>query len=87
MRAAHASEDPSTVGTSARIVMHTLMNGGHLAAAVDTASSHATRLDRVVSTHTPETLSVYGSLLLRGAVAAAQDNNRSTAYTRKSSSC
>jgi hypothetical protein len=80
MRAAHASDDPATVGTSARIVMHTLMNGGHLTAAVNTASTQAARLDREVGTHTPESLSVYGALLLGGAVAAAQDNNRSTAH-------
>ena len=80
MRAAQASQDPVTTAASARIITHTLMNGGHLAAAIDTASNHAARLDRDVSSHTPESLSVYGSLLLRGAVAAAQHGNRGTAY-------
>lgn len=80
MRAAQASEDPVTTGASARIITHTLMNGGHLAAAIDTASSQAARLDRNVPSHTPESLSVYGSLLLRGAIAAAQHGNRGTAY-------
>jgi hypothetical protein len=80
MRAAQASEDPVTAGASARIITHTLMSGGHLAAAIDTASTHAVRLDREVSTHTPESLAVYGSLLLRGAIAGAQQGNRSTAY-------
>ena len=46
MRAAQASEDPVTVGASARIITHALMNGGHLPAAISTASSHAARLDR-----------------------------------------
>ena len=41
MRAALASQDPVTVGASARIITHTLMDGGHLAAAITTASSHA----------------------------------------------
>lgn len=80
MRAAQASEDPVMAGASARIITHTLMNGGHLTAAIDTASCHATRLDQNVSSHTPESLSVYGSLLLRGAIAAAQHGNRGTAH-------
>jgi hypothetical protein len=80
MRAAIASQDPLTVGSSARIITHTLMNGRHLAAAISTASTHAARLDRDVAMHTPDSLSVYGSLLLRGAVAAAQHDDRGTAY-------
>jgi len=80
MRAAQASEDPVAVGASARIITHALMNGGHLAAAISTTSGHAARLDRDVSCHTPESLSVYGSLLLRGAIAAAQHDQRATAH-------
>jgi hypothetical protein len=80
MRAAEASEDPVTVGASARIITHTLMNGGHLAAAIATARDYAARLDRDVRSHTPECLSVYGSLLLRGAIGAAQDGKRDTAH-------
>jgi transcriptional regulator with XRE-family HTH domain len=80
MRAARASEDPVTVAASARIITHVLMDGGHLAAAISNASSHAARLDRDVSSRTPESLSVYGSLLLRGAIAAAQHDQRATAH-------
>ena len=80
MRAAQTSEDPVTVGASARIITHTLMNGHHLAAAISTASSHAARLDHEIGSHTPESLSVYGSLLLRGAIAAAQHDKRDTAH-------
>jgi transcriptional regulator with XRE-family HTH domain len=80
MRAAQASEDPVTVGASARIITHTLMNGHHLSAAIATASTHAARLDREISDHTPESLSIYGSLLLRGAIAAAQHGKRGTAH-------
>jgi hypothetical protein len=79
MRAAQASEDPVTVGASARIVTHALMKGKHIQAAMSTASGYAARLDREIAAHTPESLSVYGSLLLRGAVAAAQHGNRTTA--------
>ncbi len=80
MRAAQTSEDPVTVGASARIITHTLMNGHHLGAAITTASTHAATLDRDIGGHTPESLSVYGSLLLRGAIAAAQHDKRDTAH-------
>jgi flavoprotein len=52
-------------GTSARIVTHTLMNTGHLAAAIAAAENRSLRLRRETATHTPESLSVYGSVLLR----------------------
>jgi transcriptional regulator with XRE-family HTH domain len=80
MRAALASGDPVTIAASARIITHALMNGGHLAAAVSTAASYASSLGRDIPTQTPDSLSVYGALLLRGAVAAAQDDNRDTAH-------
>jgi hypothetical protein len=80
MRAARASGDPLMVGASARIIAHTLMRGGHFAAATDTASRYAAQLVREIGTHTPESLSVYGSILLRGAIAAAEHDDRDTAY-------
>jgi hypothetical protein len=80
MRAARASEDSLVAGASARIITHTLMRGRHHAAATAIASGYATQLDRSTSTHTPESLSVHGSLLLRGASAAAEQGNRGTAY-------
>jgi Helix-turn-helix domain len=79
MRAARASQDPVTVAASARIVAHALMSGGHLPAAISIARNHTIRLDEDVSRHGRESLSVYGSLLLRGAIAAAQDDQRGTA--------
>jgi hypothetical protein len=80
MRAARASEDPLATGASARIITHTLMRGGHYAAATTTASSYAAQLDHSIGSHTPESLSVYGALLLRGAIAAAGQGSRGTAY-------
>jgi transcriptional regulator with XRE-family HTH domain len=80
MQAAQASEEPVTVGASARIMTHALMNGGHFTAAVAAARSHAECLERDVPSHTPESLSVYGSLLLRGAIAAARNDQRSAAH-------
>ncbi len=79
MTAARASEDPLMVGASARIITHTLMRGGHLTAATTTARSYAAKLDHDVAGHTPDSLSVYGSILLRGAIAAAEDDNRTAA--------
>jgi hypothetical protein len=80
MRAAEASEDPVAIAASARIITHTLMSGGHLPAAASAATSHAARLDRDIDCHTPESLSVYGALLLRGSVAAALGGKRGTAH-------
>ena len=80
MTAALASQDPVTVGASARIVTHTLMSSGHLAAAITTARNHAARLEHGIGTQTPESLSVYGSVLLRGAIAAALHDERGTAH-------
>ena len=80
MAAALVSQDPLTVGASARIVTHTLASSGHLPAAIATAQNHSQRLDHETGTHTPESLSVYGSVLLRGALAAAQHDDRATAH-------
>ena len=80
MRAAIASGNPVSIASSARIITHALMNGGHHATAVATATSYASRLGRDLPDPTPGSLSVYGALLLRGAVAAAQDDNRATAH-------
>jgi hypothetical protein len=80
MQAARASQDPVTIGSSARIITHAMMKSGHLKAATDMATTQAGRLDRDVAAHDQESLSVYGSLLLRGAVAAAQRDDRSTAH-------
>jgi hypothetical protein len=79
MQAARASEDPVTIASSARIVTHAMMSSGHLRAATSTAATLAASMDRDVSSHDPESLSVYGSLLLRGAVAAAQNEDRHSA--------
>jgi len=80
MSAALASQDPLTVGASARIVTHALMNSGQFTAAISTARNHSLRLDREIKEQTPEFLSVYGSVLLRGAIAAAQHDKRGTAH-------
>ncbi len=76
MRAASLSEDPLAVGSSARIVTHALMADGHFGAATTTASRYGEQLAAELSRPTPDSLSVYGSLLLRGAIAAGQAEDR-----------
>ncbi|MCO5967742.1 XRE family transcriptional regulator [Actinoallomurus soli] len=81
MRAARISEDPVTIGSSARIVTHALMDDGHYDAASATAAACAVRLERDIDEHTPDSLSIYGSLLLRGATSAGRRNDRATVAT------
>jgi hypothetical protein len=81
MQAAQLSQDPVTVASSARIITHALMDDGHYGAATTTASRFAARLDHDIDQHNPDSLSVYGSLLLRGAVAAGQRNDRAAVAT------
>ena len=81
-RSIHAAEDsgdPVTVGTSATTITASLMSGGHFTTAITAASAYAERLDHDMPTHTPESLSVYGALLLRGAEASARAGKRDTA--------
>ncbi|GAA3143602.1 hypothetical protein GCM10010466_38210 [Planomonospora alba] len=78
VQAAHLSEIPLMIGSSARIVTHALMDGGHHRAAAGNASTAAQRMDASLSQPSDNDLSVYGALLLRGAIAAAQHGNRHT---------
>jgi transcriptional regulator with XRE-family HTH domain len=80
LQAAHASGDPLTVASSARIITHALSSSGHRTAAASTASSFAQQLDHDAQARSPEFHSVYGALLLRGAIAAAQSDDRRTAH-------
>ena len=81
MRAASRSEDPLVVGSSARIITHALMADGHFGAATATASRFAERVEHDVERAMPDSLSIYGSLLLRGAIAAGQAEDREGAMT------
>jgi hypothetical protein len=79
MDAARKSEDPVVVAASARIVTHTLMASGQMEAAHRYASSRADDLSGDLLGTDPDGLSVYGALLLRGAVAAGNAEDSSTA--------
>ncbi|MFG1690334.1 helix-turn-helix transcriptional regulator [Nonomuraea sp. NPDC049269] len=76
VQAAHASQSPLMIGSSSRIITHALMDGGHYQAATDAARGAATRMDADLTQPSPADLSIYGSLLLRGAVAAANTGSR-----------
>ncbi|WP_237109963.1 helix-turn-helix transcriptional regulator [Nonomuraea sp. MG754425] len=76
VQAAHASQSPLMIGSSSRIITHALMDGGHHHAATDAARGAAERMAADLSTPSPEDLSIYGSLLLRGAIAAADTGSR-----------
>lgn len=79
MAAAKASENPVTLGASARIFAHALIGGGNRRE----ASAFVNRFGESFQDHLDigddSSLSVYGSLLLRGAVAAARASERDTA--------
>ncbi|MFE6308828.1 helix-turn-helix domain-containing protein [Nocardiopsis sp. NPDC057823] len=79
MRAAEASERPEVVGASARAFTRALMRERHYKAATELATSTAERVDAAMDQPTPESLSVYGSLLLSGAVSAAKSEKRGQA--------
>jgi tetratricopeptide (TPR) repeat protein len=81
MQAAELSQNPLALGSSARILTHTMMSDGHLTRATQLANAMATQLDPVSGDATPESVSVYGALLLRGAVAAAHNDDRAATLT------
>ena len=77
MESAERSQDQLVIGSSARILAHAFLSSGHAREARMTATSAAARLDSLDRTH--QQLSVLGSLLLRGAMAAARDGDRCAA--------
>jgi hypothetical protein len=78
IEAAEHSGDPLVMGSSARILAHAFLSGGETREARTIATSAASRLDGLDRTH--QWRSVLGSLLLRGAVAAARDEDRRGAH-------
>ncbi|MBW8482010.1 helix-turn-helix domain-containing protein [Actinomadura parmotrematis] len=81
MQAARNSQDLITIGSNARILTHALMNDGHYGAATNTAGTYAQHIDHQADEYTPDFLSVYGALLLRGAVAAGHRSDRHASAT------
>ncbi|WP_344311068.1 hypothetical protein [Fodinicola feengrottensis] len=78
MNAARDSEIPVTIGASARIVSHALMGSGGARQASTYVKRFAEGFQAHLDPDDESSLSVYGSLLLRGAVAAARGSDRDT---------
>jgi len=76
LQAAHASGSPLAIGASSRIITRALMVGEHYEVAVSTAGAAVRRMDDLMAQPTGDELSVYGALLLIGAVAAARLGDR-----------
>ncbi|WP_346536147.1 hypothetical protein [Micromonospora sp. DPT] len=78
-RAAASSQDPLAMAASARIMTHALMSNGHSNQARQLAEAAAETLRRGTGLASTDAIAVYGALLLRGAIAAARDDNRDNA--------
>jgi transcriptional regulator with XRE-family HTH domain len=78
---ANAGNDPVVVGSLSRAAAHALVSIGEYQQAQGLVSTMAQHLQPLLTRPTPQLLSVYGSLHLVGALAAARDDNRTTATT------
>lgn len=78
-RAAGSSQDPVAMAASARIMTHALMSNGHSRHAQQLVEGAAETLRRGTRLASTDAVAVYGALLLRGAIAAARDENRDSA--------
>jgi hypothetical protein len=74
--AAERSGERLAVGGCARMVAHALLDAGHCERAVELTTGAAAALGPAPGSGSPELLSVYGALLLKGAVAAARQGDR-----------
>jgi transcriptional regulator with XRE-family HTH domain len=80
MRAAQRSQDAIAIASSARIVTHVLMDAGRHCDAEAFARLMAEKLAATWAQEPAnDALAVYGSLLLRGAIAAARSGNAASA--------
>jgi hypothetical protein len=73
--------DPAITGSLFRSVSHALLSTGRYQDAVRLTTDAADYLDQHLTDAGPELLSVYGTLLLGGSVAAARANDAGTART------
>jgi transcriptional regulator with XRE-family HTH domain len=76
-QAAQESGDPVVVGSLFRSVAHALLSTGRYREAKGLTVDAAAYLEPHMASPSPEMLSVYGTLFLAGAVAAARDEDRS----------
>lgn len=81
LSAVRPTGDPVIAGSLLRSVSHALNSTGRYADAVRLTNDAAGYLDHYMSDATPELLSVYGTLLLAGSVAAARAGDAETTRT------
>ena len=79
LAAAEQSEDVAIIGSLLRSVIHSLHSDGRAENARDMTGRAADYLRTRLDASEPRIISVYGTLLLPGAIAAARSNDRSTA--------
>jgi hypothetical protein len=77
--AAERSEDPTVIGSLLRSIIHSLLSDGRIDDARDMTWRAAVYMRSVLDRADPRMVSVYGTLLLPGAVAAARCKDRKTA--------
>lgn len=75
-RAAEASGRPIAQLSAARILTHASFAAGHDAIAAELVDHYANRFAAAIDTRSSSITSVYGSLLLRGSIAAAKHGDR-----------
>ena len=75
-RAAQATRNPVLIGSSSRVYVRAFMRERRYRAAADLAVASAEGVERAEASSAPAARSVYGSLLLSGAVAAAKHEGR-----------
>jgi hypothetical protein len=73
--AAERAEDPLVVASGARILAYAFLGAGHFAKAKDLTISAAGVLEPGLGSASPAHLSLYGALLLKGAMAAAHQGD------------
>lgn len=79
LAAAEQSEDPAVIGSLLRSVIHSLHSDGRAEDARDMTRRAADYIRTKLDKSDPRIVSVYGTLLLPGAIAAARSKDRGTA--------
>lgn len=79
MAAARRTEIPEAVAAASRILTHAVSAVGHRRQGVGVAVRGADQIAGAVARSNPDTVAVFGALLLRGAWAASAANDRDTA--------
>lgn len=81
LTAANASEDHVVIGSLSRAAAHALTSNGEYCQAREVGAAAAEYLQPMLSTPTPQLLSVYGTLHLMCALSAARDDDRQSVST------